>query len=47
MLSLKGGGDEGGGYEGGELGFRIFACNLTLTRNAHSLKIVILGCPRK
>jgi hypothetical protein len=49
MVGLKGGGGmrEGGGCEGGELGFRIFACNLTLTRNAQSLKIAILGCPQK
>ena len=46
MLSLRGGGVRRG-YLGVELGFRILACNLILTRDAQSLKIGILGCPKK
>ena len=46
LLSLRGGGVRRG-YLGVELGFRILACNLILTRDAQSLKIGILGCPKK
>ena len=43
MPSLRGGGVRRG-YEGVELGFRIFACNLIFTRDAMSLQIKFLGC---